>query len=448
MESNPEPDFELSEYINEKKISINISIEKITFFPGEELKGFLYIKGKPILTNPLFLYALVSVSITQIYYYEYDLESKLETDEGQEKLKIKLPFIDKIREQEKQILYSTTFNYSQYLGSNLMDGIQLPFSLFIPNNLDPSLYYQNSYIRHILTVDFFGLESKNSIGLVIKNPRYFNLENQSLKEPLTVFKDISKTKMLFFSQGKIAIYITSISNSFKYGSKIPLKINIDASELDLNLIGIQIRFDRYINYNDKENKNIPRKNITNNLFFKNINFEEKKNNYKFEIEIEPPSDDFCIDPNLLYTFVEGNYVKLNFPKVDLLPFVSGGLIDCLYVVNVKLCFDSMVTTNETINIPIELYLDDGKNENIINEEQNIQNINEVKDNEVKNPYNEIFKDEDIKDNLNINYVEKENNVSSGENHKDNSNGFEVIEQEDFIKAMDISNKDNLNNKSP
>ena len=257
MESNTELDFDLSEYINEKKITINISVEKITLFPGEELKGFIYIKGKPILTNPLFLYALVNTTITQIYYYEYDLESKLETDEGQEKLKIKLPFVDKIREQEKKILYSTTFNYSQYLGSNLMDGIQLPFSLFIPTNLDPSLYYQNSYIRHILTFDFMGLESKNSIGLVIKNPRYFNLENQSLKEPLTVFKDITKTKMLFFNKGKIAIYITSESNSYKYGSKIPLKINIDASELDLNLIGIQIRFDRYINYNEKENKNMP-----------------------------------------------------------------------------------------------------------------------------------------------------------------------------------------------
>ena len=138
-----------------------------------------------------------------------------------------------------------------------MDGIQLPFSLFIPTNLDPSLYYQNSYIRHILTFDFVGLESKNSIGLVIKNPRYFNLENKSLKEPMTVFKDITKTKMLLFNKGKIAIYITSESNSYKYDSKIPLKINIDASELDLNLIGIQIRFDRYINYNEKENKNMP-----------------------------------------------------------------------------------------------------------------------------------------------------------------------------------------------
>ena len=314
-----------------------------------------------------------------------------------------------------------------------MDGIQLPFSLFIPTNLDPSLYYQNSYIRHILTFDFMGLESKNSIGLVIKNPRYFNLENQSLKEPLTVFKDITKTKMLFFNKGKIAIYITSESNSYKYGSKIPLKINIDASELDLNLIGIQIRFDRYINYNEKENKNMPRKNITNNLFCKNFNFTEKKINYKYELDIEPPSDDFCIDPKLLYSVVEGNYVKLNFPKVDLLPFVSGGLIDCLYVINVKMFFDSMVTTNETINIPIELYTDDGKNEKI-NNIQNIQNQNEVKD-----PYNDIIKDEEIKNNININSIEKEK-----ENNNGKYNGFEVIETEDFIKSLDNSNKNKIN----
>ena len=198
MEENLEEE-DFIEFVNEKKISINISIEKIIFFPGEEIKGFIYIKGKPILTNPLLLYSLVSVSLTQIYYYEYDLESKIETDEGQEKLKIKLPFIDKIREKEKQILYSTVFNYNQFLGFNIMNGLQLPFQLVLPQNLDPSFYYQNSYIRHILTFDFLGLESKNSIGLVIKNPRYFSLENQSLKEPLSVFKDMTKTKMIFFN---------------------------------------------------------------------------------------------------------------------------------------------------------------------------------------------------------------------------------------------------------
>ena len=437
MEENLEEE-DFIEFVNEKKISINISIEKIIFFPGEEIKGFIYIKGKPILTNPLLLYSLVSVSLTQIYYYEYDLESKIETDEGQEKLKIKLPFIDKIREKEKQILYSTVFNYNQFLGFNIMNGLQLPFQLVLPQNLDPSFYYQNSYIRHILTFDFLGLESKNSIGLVIKNPRYFSLENQSLKEPLSVFKDMTKTKMLFFNQGKIATYITSKSNSYKYGEKIPINITIDASELNLNLVGIQIRFDRYINYNEKENKNIPKKNITNNLFCRNINFNEKKNNYKFDIEIAPPSDDFCIDPNLLYSVVEGNYVKLNFPKVNLLPFCSGGLIDCLYCINVKLCFDSMVTTNETINIPIELYSDDGKKK-----EENIIQINEI-NSEIKNPYNEIFND-DINSNLNINSVEEENNKKNDKN----CNGFEVIDQEDFIKAMNGSNNKNniINDKS-
>ena len=437
MEENLE-DEDFREFVNEKKISINISIEKIIFFPGEEIKGFIYIKGKQILTNPLLLYSLVSVSLTQIYYYEYDLESKIETDEGQEKLKIKLPFIDKIREKEKQILYSTVFNYNQFLGFNIMNGLQLPFQLVLPQNLDPSFYYQNSYIRHILTFDFLGLESKNSIGLVIKNPRYFSLENQSLKEPLSVFKDMTKTKMLFFNQGKIATYITSKSNSYKYGEKIPINITIDASELNLNLIGIQIRFDRYINYNEKENKNNPRKNITTNLFCRNINFNEKKNNYKFDIEIAPPSDDFCIDPNLLYSVVEGNYVKLNFPKVNLLPFCSGGLIDCLYCINVKLCFDSMVTTNETINIPIELYSDDGKKK-----EENIIQINKV-NSEIKNPYNEIFND-DINNNLIINSVEEENNKKNDKN----CNGFEVIDQEDFIKAMNGNNNKNniINDKS-
>ena len=429
MENIIDDEINITDYINEKKISINISVEKITFFPGEEIKGFLYIKGKGTLTNPLFLYALVNVTVSQIYYYEYNIEPKIETDSGEEKLKIKIPFIDKVKEMERQILYSTTFNYSQYLGSNLIGGIQLPFQIFLPKNLDPSFYYQNSYIRHILTFDFLGLESKNSIGLVIKNQRYFSLENKSLKEPLTVFKDITKTKMLFFNQGKIAVYITSDSNSYIYGEKIPLEITINTSDLILNLVAVQIRFDRYINYNDKENKNTPRNSITNNLFCKNINLTEKKKSYKFNVNIESPSNDFCIDPKLLYSVVEGNFVKLNFPKVDLLPFCSGGLIDCLYVINVKLCFDSMVTTDETIAIPIELYL-----ENELNKKKENKKINEInsQNSEIKNPYNEIFK-EDIDQNLNINEVEEENNKINQNDKK--YEGFEVLEQEDFINAM-------------
>ena len=84
MDDNEE--LNVLDFINEKKISINISVEKIIYFPGEEVKGFLYIQGKPTLNNPKLLYALVNATITQIYYYEYDLEQKLETDTGEEKL--------------------------------------------------------------------------------------------------------------------------------------------------------------------------------------------------------------------------------------------------------------------------------------------------------------------------------------------------------------------------
>ena len=127
METNSKNGFNLEDYVCEKKLSINISVEKIIYFPGDEIKGFLYIKGKETLTNPLFIYSLVKVTIYQIYYYEYDIETKIESDSGEEKLKIKIPFMDKVKESENQIVYSTMFNFSQFLGHNLMDGIKLPF---------------------------------------------------------------------------------------------------------------------------------------------------------------------------------------------------------------------------------------------------------------------------------------------------------------------------------
>ena len=89
MEANSKNEFNLEDYVCEKKLSINISVEKLIYFPGDEINGFLYIKAKEILTNPLFIYSLVNVTIYQIYYYEYDIETKLESD-GEEKLKIKI----------------------------------------------------------------------------------------------------------------------------------------------------------------------------------------------------------------------------------------------------------------------------------------------------------------------------------------------------------------------
>ena len=412
-------EFDIKEFICEKKLSINISVEKIIYFPGEEIKGFVYIQGKGTLANPLFIYSLVKVSISQIYYYEYDVETKIESDLGEEKFKLKIPFVDKVKEKETQIIYSTMFNYSQYLGTNLIDGLKLPFQIILPNNIEPTFYFKNSYIRHILTFDFYEYESKTSIGFIIKNRRFFSLENKSLKEPLTVFKDMTKSKFIFFSQGKIAVYITSKSNSYKYGDKIPLEITIDSSELNINLIGIQVKFDRYIQFNNKNDKNSIKEFFTHNLFCKEIKFKEKKNNYKYNIVIVPKNDDYCYEPDIFYSIIEANYLKLNFPEIDLFPFCSGGLINCLYLINVKLYFDSLATTDETISIPIELYFDNNKND--INKNEIILN----------NPYNEIFKEDDINENLNINSI---NNNKIKE-----KDGFEVIEQEDFIKALNTNN---------
>ena len=428
MEANSKNEFNLEDYVCEKKLSINISVEKIIYFPGEEIKGFVYIQGKGTLANPLFIYSLVKVSISQIYYYEYDVETKIESDLGEEKFKLKIPFVDKVKEKETQIIYSTMFNYSQYLGTNLIDGLKLPFQIILPNNIEPTFYFKNSYIRHILTFDFYEYESKTSIGFIIKNPRFFSLENKSLKEPLTVFKDMTKSKFIFFSQGKIAVYITSKSNSYKYGDKIPLEITIDSSELNINLIGLQIKFDRYIQFNNKNDKNSIKEFFTHNLFCKEVKFEEKKNNYKYNIVIVPKNDDYCYEPDIFYSIIEANYLKLNFPEVDLFPFCSGGLINCLYLINVKLNFDSMITTDETISIPIELFFDNNNNNNAFN---NINN-NEIK---ISNPYSQIFKEgeDNINENLNINAI---NNNKNKEN-----DGFEVIEKEDFINTLNSkSNK--------
>ena len=133
---------------------------------------------------------------------------------------------------------------------------------------------------------------------------------------------------------------------------------------------------------------------------------------------------------------------MDYPNVNLFPFSTGGLIDCLYVINVKLCFDSMATTDETISVPIELYLDNNQNKDNEINNNNINDNNQIKN--IPNPYKDIFKDDDdLNDNLNINHIEENNNKINNNINKDrqkNCDGFEVIEHEDFINAMNTSAK--------
>ena len=88
----------------------------------------------------------------------------------------------------------------------------------------------------------------------------------------------------------------------------------------------------------------------------------------------------------------------------------------------------MITTDETISIPIELFFDNNNNNIAFNKINN----NEIK---ISNPYSQIFKEgeDNINENLNINAIN--NNIN-----KEND-GFEVIEKEDFINTLNSkSNK--------
>ena len=78
-----------------------------------------------------------------------------------------------------------------------------------------------------------------------------------------------------------------------------------------------------------------------------------------------------------------------------------------------------------------------------NKKRNNNNINIINNppKEIKNPYLNNFKEDDINKNLNINSIEEENK------DKKMLNEFEIIEQEDFIKALNNKSKKNNDNSS-
>ena len=401
-----------------KYIDFSIKLEKICYFPGESINGAIYLMGKSglletQLKNPK---ALFTIYEKQKYTYSgSDNNTSTESKENK---------------------YENYILFNNFIGANLLTGINIPFSYKIPILTHPTCSFKVSYyqgfIKHYFSIELPNLKVKRTLIIVIKNNANFTKENKLFKMPCVYFAKKSKSQF-FINKGYFSITINLPKNVFYYDEPISYIIILDCKKIELLINKIDVSLLRRNRRNHRSDFEKARYKEDDLLLTKskklNSNLKEQviqdvfnfPMNYKKEKIIFPP---------LIYESIEKN--KSQFPKISsndpeykmiklekeyiICPSCRSGLVSIEYFLQIKLYFPSM-TFDEKYEVPIDflprpdiknIYNNIGNN-NIFDSNENPNSFNNYKQIDIQYSKPKEIKSDQNKYNENIITLENQNN---------------------------------------
>ena len=402
-------------YDEDESLSITIQLQKSCYYPGETLSGKIILQVKTNKISPKFNFPNAIITLTQYQQYKFYLDNILLT------------------QTDKKILLFERVRFKKYKDRALIVPLSLPFSIKIPHNTDPTLFYEEiNFIKHYLTVEFPQIKCKKSIGIIIQNRQRLLKENGLLKNTIEKFNDVQKSE-IFGKNSKIAFWFKTDKNSYAYNEHIPYEIIINCTESDHIIDHLRVTLSRniYFGANDKVEKSIilMKKYIlpisSSNKIFKNSGY----------FQFPDLSDYFSVNPMSIYINFDKkiiNNFEKDFSDVYLFPTCFSSLFICSYFLNLEIIFKSLFIKNEILSIPIELYTP----LKIADIEKNINDIKTEKENLIIN--------EETPEGYDLNSI---NNMMSEytNNIVNKDNDFEIINKEDFYKILTDEKEKNLIN---
>ena len=399
---------EESDYINENgKPEMRIDIDNNIYFPGEIIKGFIYLKSGNFLEKGVIIY--------EIY--------------GQEKINVQ-----NNESNNSTKIYHISLQYPGLIDYSISNGISIPFQINLPSYILPSFEYsinnnnKNSYgyIKNFIQIEIPELNLMKQKFIIIRRP--ITKLNSSL-----TFKAERNEKFLgIFNKGCPILSVSYDKNYFYFNEDIIIKILYNNNNSKFNIKIINIKLIRNIVLKFKENsENEKNDDITfiDELFKENINMYEKidmnnKNkdiNFEIKIKLEEPEN----------IFNKNNVDYLNLGLKDksnlilFLPSFESSLIKCEYLIKIEGIYDSILPiSNLIIKMPISAYhnINERKNEN--NEFNLLNSMNEINNSYEKEDSNEIDGlipkpkyNEEVKNNENensYNIINNNNNINKNE----------------------------------
>ena len=145
----------------------------------------------------------------------------------------------KISTKTKENKYKKDFFFNNFIGANLLTGINIPFSYKIPILAHPTCSFKVSYyqgfIKHYFSIELPNLKVKRTLIIVIKNNANFTKENKLFKMHCIYSARKSKFQFLI-NKGYFNITINLPKNVFYYDEPISYIIILDCKKIELLII--------------------------------------------------------------------------------------------------------------------------------------------------------------------------------------------------------------------
>ena len=332
-----------NKYNKEDTLTINIELNKNCFFPGECISGKIILFPRIESIDILMNIPNLNISLMQLQYYSYSRGS------GKHR--------HTVREHEDINLINSSLNIKDFVTPDYLGGFSIPFSVQIPINAYPSIYEDSSvYVKHFLTIELPQVKSKRTKMIFIKNIFPNNLEGNLLRQSINENYEFKKHSFLV-SKGLYLINIKLIKNYFFYNEQIPFEINIDASNLDLEIKGVNIYLIRRRSMNNLKDHSEAKSMSEDKINEKNLIWEKGlRNNFISDFINFPTSSDYnsVYPPNVYQSLDQHGSFEVNEPKFNykIYPCSYQGLVSIDYFIKFKICLDSSLTSDERLYIPI------------------------------------------------------------------------------------------------
>jgi hypothetical protein len=332
-----------SKYNNEKNLRINIESNKVCYFPGEIMTGTITLfpfqqSFEKIKANPK-LYII----ITEFKHYTYRAGGKRKKHY--------------INVNEEKNLLNTIIEFGNFVSMDYSAGFKIPFSVQIPNDAYPSINFGDyNIVKHLFTVELPDVEAKRTKIFGVKHNFPNNLENNLLRNMIEGSQEFKKSK-LFFDKGSCLLNVKIPKNYFFYNENIPFEVNLDCSNLKMEIKSLKIKLIRMEKLNLKENYLQSRSSFRKTINKKIIDLEKGLKNYHISDFLEfPKTSDYnsVYPPNVYKSFDEHGLIEVGDSKFSyyLFPSSRNGLLSVDYFIGIFINFDSSFTFDEELLIPI------------------------------------------------------------------------------------------------
>jgi hypothetical protein len=324
----------------EGNVSIIISLNKVCFYPGENIIGNIKIIPKPGFYEECRRFCELIINITQNSQIRYPAGSDYETEE------------------ETTILMTHNFRFSDFIELGQENEINISVKYTLPKNARPSIFLDNQdYVKHLITVDYphFGVKKTNVF--IVKSNLNFHSQNRQLLCPFKYPTTFNKKKF-FKKKGSCKLIITMPRNFFLYNEKITYNIHLDCRLLDIPVYKIKVSFNRTFRKNRKDNYLKERTNSSSTLMFKEYNIDKTRKLVEIVdyITFNDSLATFPIpnSPSDIYKMMDAHGLyEVNDPFLRLYPSCSVGLINVEYSLKAKIYFDTIFTSDEQVFWPVD-----------------------------------------------------------------------------------------------